>query len=133
MKIDNRKIFEAIGHLLYAIVLDQRVKPLEEGELKLLISERLPRNNNGIVSDEAHYLMTTMDELESTNTGAADAFFRFTKFNSLHPQAFTKELKAVIVTTAEDILRIFKSDNPGDNNHFNLLKELWTVNQLEKA
>ncbi len=119
MKIDTRDVFEQIGNLFYAIAAEQHVKPLEVAELKLLISrDWLPRNREetrSVVSDETHFILTTMDTLQGAETSAQQAFNQFAKFYSLHPEIFTTELTRRIVETATEITQIFKADNPLDN------------------
>jgi hypothetical protein len=128
MKIENRDIFEQIGTLFYAIAAEQHVKPLEEAELKFLISENwLPRNleqTKSVVSDETHFILTTMDNLEGAQTPAREAFSQFAKFYEFHPEVFSAELTQRIVDTAEQITRIFKTDNPADNAQLIALKRL---------
>jgi hypothetical protein len=126
MKIDNRDIFEQIGNLFYAIAADQHVKPIEVGELKSLISKDwLPRNlGESLVSDETHFILITMDALEGNKTTAKEAFSDFSKFYSLHPEVFSKELKQRMLDTAVEITKIFKEDNPFSNPHLIALREL---------
>jgi hypothetical protein len=129
MKIDNRDIFEQIGTLFYAIAAEQQVKPLETAELKFLISEDwLPRNleeTKGVVSDETHFILTTMDNLEGAETPAREAFSQFAKFYELHPEVFTVALTQRILDTGIKITRIFKADHPEDNAHLVALRRLF--------
>jgi hypothetical protein len=128
MKIDNRDIFEQIGNLFYAIAAEQKVKPLEGAELKFLISEDwLPRNfeeTKGVVSDETHFILTAMDNLEGAQTPPREAFSQFVKFYELHPEVFTAELTQRILNTATQITRIFEADNTADNTGLIALKRL---------
>jgi hypothetical protein len=119
MKIDNREVFEQLGNLFYAIASEQHVKPLEVGELKMLISKDwLPRNlesNKSVVSDETHFILMTMDTLQASKTSAKDAFRQFAKFYKFYPEIFSPVLKRRILGTAAAINKIFKADNPADN------------------
>jgi hypothetical protein len=128
MKIDTRDIFEQIGTLFYAVAVEQHIKPLEVAELKLLISrDWLPRNleqTRSIVSDETHFIMTTMDTLQGAGTPAQHAFGQFAKFYAVHPEVFSSELTQRIIETATEITRIFKADNPLDNSSLVALKNL---------
>ena len=128
MKIETRDIFEQIGTLFYAVAVEQHIKPLEVAELKLLISrDWLPRNleqTRSIVSDETHFIMTTMDTLQGANLSAQQAFGQFAKFYAVHPEVFSTELTQRIIETATEITRIFKADNPLDNSSLTALKDL---------
>lgn len=131
MNIDNRDIFEQIGNAFYAVAADQHVKPLEVGELKLLISnDWLPRTAAGsesLVSDEAHCIIMTIDSLQAAHTESTDAFKDFARFYHNHPQVFSSDLKERIIKSARDIVRIFKADNRKPNRHFNELKKLFQM------
>jgi len=128
MKMDNRDIFEQIGNLFYAIAADQNIKTSEVAELKLLISKYwLPRNleeNESLVSDETHFILTTMDALEREKASAKDAFKEFSRFLANHPEVFTKEVKLRIFETAEEITRIFHADNLLKNAHLRSLENI---------
>jgi hypothetical protein len=128
MKIETRDIFEQIGTLFYAVAVEQHIKPLEVAELKLLISrDWLSRNLDqirSIVSDETHFIMTTMDMLQGADTSAKQAFAQFAKFYVVHPEVFTSELTQRIIDTATEITRIFKADNPLDNASLTALNDL---------
>lgn len=128
MKIDSRDFFEQLGNLFYAIAAEQHVKPLEAGELKLLISrDWLPRSlgqNRSVVSDETHFILMTMDTLQAAETSARAAYNQFAKFYSLHPEIFTTELTERILQTAIEITAVFKADNPSDNTHLVALRKL---------
>ncbi|HEY0742056.1 MAG TPA: hypothetical protein VGD40_11370 [Chryseosolibacter sp.] len=133
MNIDNRDIFEQIGNAFYAVAADQHVKPLEVGELKLLISnDWLPRTtagNEALVSDEAHSIIMAIDSLQTAQTKSNDAFKEFASFYHKHPDVFSNDLKERIVKTARDIVKIFKADNRKPNRHLEALKNLF---QLQK-
>lgn len=125
MKVDNRDIYEQIGNLFYSIAADQHVKPLEVGELKSLISKDwLPQNSKSFVSEETHCIVMTMDSLEGNQVSAKEAFGEFSKFYTLHPEVFSKEVKQRMLDTAVDITKIFKADNPLDNPQLAALKDL---------
>ena len=128
MKIDNRDVYEQIGNLFYAIAADQKIKPLEVGELKFFISSYwLPSNHSGnnlLVSDEAHIILSTMDALERGKASPADAFTEFSGFLTNHPEVFTKELKQRIFDTTRQIVRIFHADNPEENVHLKMLENV---------
>jgi hypothetical protein len=125
MKVSNREISQQIGNLIYAIVADQHIKPLEMGELKLLISkDRLRRRLDGdesVVSDETHFILATIDALDVDKASPNDAFDEFQKFYVNHPEIFTEEVKQRILNKAEEITRIFIDDNPLQNEHLKLL------------
>jgi hypothetical protein len=129
MKFENRDIFEQIGTLFYAIAAEQHVKPLEVAELKMLISrDWLPRTldqTKAFASDETHFILTTMDTLQASETLALDAFNQFVKFYRLHPEVFTRELTQRILGTAMGITRVFRADNPQDNANLVSLKALF--------
>ena len=128
MKVDNRDIFEQIGNLFYAIAAEQRVKPIEVGELKSLVSKdwlpRTPLGNDFVISNETNCILLAMDTLEGNRTAAKDAYIEFAKFFSMHPEVFTNEVRERILNTAVDITRIFKADNPGENVQLTALKDL---------
>ncbi|MBT1690735.1 hypothetical protein [Dawidia soli] len=130
MKFENRDIFEQIGTLFYAIAAEQHVKPLEVAELKMLISrDWLPRNldqTKSFVSDETHFILTTLDTLQAAETPARAAFNQFVGFYKLHPEVFTSDLTQRILDTARDITRIFRADNPLDNANLVALKALFS-------
>jgi len=119
MKIDSREIFEQIGNLFYAVAIEQHIKPLELGEMKLLIRQRwMPRNfeeYQSIVTDETHLILMTMDMLRSDEVSAHHAFNQFARFYSIYPEVFTQELKQHILDTCLEFTRIFHADNPLDN------------------
>ena len=126
MKSISREISEQIGNLIYAIVADQHIKPLEMAELKLLISkDRLSRkrdDSENPVSDETHFILTTIDSLETSKVSSKDAFDEFHKFYLIHPEVFTAEVKRRILDKCNEIGRIFNADNPSDNEHLKLLR-----------
>ena len=127
MNATNREISEQIGNLVYAIVADQHVKPLEMAELKLLISKDRLRgkgNESGAVSDETHFIITTIDSLEQAKVSAKDAFDEFHNFYLSYPEIFTREVKERILNKAREIARIFKADNPSENEHLKLLTDI---------
>ncbi|MCD9015147.1 hypothetical protein [Parachryseolinea silvisoli] len=128
MKIENRDIFEQIGTIFYAIAAEQHVKPLEVAELKMLISrDWLPRNHEktkSVVSDETHFILTTLDALQGAETTARYAFDQFVHFYKLHSELFSVDLAQRIVATATDITRIFQADSPLENKSLVALKAL---------
>ena len=128
MKVDNREISEQIGNLIYAIVADQHIKPLEMAELKLLISkDRLSRRRDDSetpVSEETHFILTTIDELEAAKVSSKDAFDEFHNFYLIHPEVFTAEVKQRILDKSNEIVRIFNADNPSENEHLKLLRDI---------
>ena len=125
MNIEQRDVFEQIGNLFYAIAADQHVTPLEVAELKSLISKDWqPRDREAFrVSDEAHYLLVTIDALERSKATASETFKAFTEFYASHQEVFSKEITQRILETAEEITKIFKAGKP-DNPHLQTLKEL---------
>jgi hypothetical protein len=129
MKTDNRDIYEQIGNLFYAVAADQHVKPLEVAELKLLVTkEWLPRNSQKQefpISDEAHCILIAMDTLQANQATASEAYREFSKFFSMHPEAFTPELKKNISHTVAEIVEIFQEDNTSVNTHQQALKDLF--------
>lgn len=131
MNIDNRDIFEQIGNAFYAVAADQHVKPLEVGELKLLISnDWLPRTasgNDALVSDEAHSIIMVIDSLQAAQTKSSEAFKEFVSFYHKHPEVFSNDLKERIIKSARDIVKIFKADNRKPNQHFEELKNLFQM------
>ena len=135
MKIDNQDIYEQIGNLFYSIAADQHIKPLEVAELKLLISKDwLPRNlaeTESIVSDETHYILVTMDTLETERVSAKDAFREFQKFYTSHPEVFTKEIKQRLLDTALEITKLFRADNPFENQHLLVLRDILGLNEVK--
>ena len=122
-----------IGNIFYAIAMDQHIKPLEIGELKLLISsEWLPQNpesNEAGISDEAHCMLITMDTLQANNVTADEAFMDFVNFYGLHHELFTRELLNRVVETARNIMRVFKADGNAQNRSFSHLKDLLSAVQ----
>jgi hypothetical protein len=137
MKVDNRKISEQIGNLIYAIVADQQIKPLEMAELKLLISKdglgRRRDDTEAPVSDETHFIITTIDALQSAKISAKEAFDEFYKFYLIHPEIFTTEVKQRILDKSNEIARIFNADNPSGNEHLKLLVDLLGQNVERKV
>lgn len=129
MKTDNRDIFEQIGNLFYAVAADQHINPLEVAELKMLVTkEWLPRNfqtQEFPLSDEAHCILIAIDALQANRATAAMAFHEFSKFFSLHPEAFTSELKKNIVHTVAEIVEIFKEAGASVNTYQQALKDLF--------
>ncbi|HEU5291405.1 MAG TPA: hypothetical protein VFU05_12225 [Cyclobacteriaceae bacterium] len=128
MKLDIRDIFEQIGNLFYAIAIEQQVKPIELGELKLLITRNwLPRNietNGSIISDEAHFILTTMDALAASKSPAQLAFGEFARFYKLHQNIFSNELKQRILDTATEITNVFSRSGSSDHSILKALKDL---------
>ena len=137
MKVDNRKISEQIGNLIYAIVADQHIKPLEMAELKLLISkDRLSRKrdvNEITISDETHFIITTIDALDSAKVSSKDAFDEFQSFYLNHPEIFTTDVKERILSKTIEIARIFKADNPTENEHLKLLTDILALPVVGKV
>jgi hypothetical protein len=128
MKIDIRDIFEQIGNAFYAVATDLHVKPIEQGELKSIIAKDwLPRNESadGVVSNEAHCIMMSMDANESEHLSSSDAFKEFSKFFQFHHESFTNDLMKRILDTANEIANTFKRDNSSENGHLKNLKELF--------
>jgi hypothetical protein len=128
MKVDNREIYQQFGNLIYAIVADQHLKPLEMAELKLLISKdglrRKGNNSEAVVSEETHFIVTTIDALQASNVSPTYAFDEFKKFYLGHPEVFTSDVKQRILDKANQIARIFKADNPSENEHLKLLVDV---------
>jgi len=135
MNISNRDVFEKVGTLFYAIATDQRVKPIEMGELKLLISEYwLPRTSSDhVTSEESHCILMTIDSLAAENASASDAYRQFATFFSLNEYVFTKQLRERIFETASRIVKLFKADNYSSNEHFESLRKLFQVASGIKA
>lgn len=137
MKIDNRDIYEKLGILFYAIATDQHIKPLEVGELKLLISKewspRGPDKTEHIVSVEVHCILLAMDTLQANNTSSIEAYEEFSKFYALHPEVFSSDLKQRILNTATSISKIFIEDNKGVNQHLSELKTLIQLPEISKV
>lgn len=132
MNIDNRDIYEQIGNVFYAIAHDQMIKPLEIGELKLLIStEWLPRNSDSetVVSDEAHCILVTIDSLQGNNVTSDEAYRDFEKFYRLNPAIFANGLKDRILDTSSEIVRLFHETDATGGKHFNALKKLFSVQE----
>jgi hypothetical protein len=128
MKIDIRDIFEQIGNAFYAVATDFHVKPIEQGELKSIIAKDwLPRNQSadGMISNEAHCIMMSMDANEGERLTSNDAFKEFSKFYQLHRDFFTTDLMKRILDTANEIASTFKKGNSSDNSHVRNLKELF--------
>lgn len=130
MKIETRDIFEYIGNLFYAIATDQKVKPIEIGELKLLISEDwISRGSEHLPSEESHFILMTIDTLLAENASANDAYREFAKFYSLNENVFTNELCQRIFRTASAIVKLFKADNALSNQHFESLRKLFLIKE----
>lgn len=127
MKTDIRDIYEQIGNLFYAIAADQHVKPLENGELKMLIIKHwLPRNQEAQdykISEGAHFIILTMDALQASSTSAKEAYNSFVKFYKLNKELFSSELRELILGTASGITQIFAEQN-FENKHLTELKNL---------
>jgi len=137
MKTKNQEVFERIGNLLYAIAVDQKVKPIEVGELKLLITEDwLPRpaSADRILSKESHQILLTIDSLLAEKMSPADSYRKFSTFYLMHEEFFNQELRNKIFNTASDIVKLFASDNStGTNSHFESLKKLLRIDQRAKV
>jgi len=135
MKIKNQEAFERIGNLLYAIAMDQHVKPIEIGELKLLISEDwLPRPASGfrILSKESHQILLAIDSLLAEKVSAAESYRRFATFYLLNEQIFNHELRKKIYDTAAHITKLFEINDSVKNVHFESLKKLLRIDQPAK-
>ena len=62
--------------------------------------------------------------LEGNQVSAKEAFGEFSKFYTLHPEVFSKEVKQRMLDTAVDTTKIFKADNPLDNPQLAALNDL---------
>jgi hypothetical protein len=129
MSIENRDVFEQVGNLFYAIAIEQKMKPIETGELKLLISEDwIPRSSQDFpLPEESHYILLTIDALLAENTSAEDAYRGFAKFYSFHENVFTRELRRRILQTATEIVNLFRGDEKVPNKHLASLRELFDI------
>jgi hypothetical protein len=131
--MDREKIeqLEQIGNALYAIASDQHVKPLEIAELKLLITRDWgdrKRDLKGFsVSDEAHYILVTMDSLQGNNVSAVQAYNDFEAYFLNHPRSFAKEVKERLLTTSREIMNIFSRNNDSTNMQFENVKNLFRL------
>jgi hypothetical protein len=132
MKIKNQEVFERIVNLLYAIAMDQHVKPIEIGELKLLISEDwLPRPATGfrILSKESHQILLAIDSLLAEKASAADSYLKFATFYLLNEEIFNHELRTKIFNTAAHIVKLFEVNDAAENPHFESLKKMLRIDQ----
>jgi hypothetical protein len=118
MKIEARDIFEQIGNAFYAVAKDHHLKACQRDELKSLISgDWLPRNvsNDGVVSNEAHCILMTIDANEGQDLSARDAFKEFSRFYQLHQDAFSADLRQKILETAVEISDNFNEESANEN------------------
>ena len=119
MKMDNRDVYEQLGNLFYAIATDQMIKPLEIGQLKMLISEEwLPRNagsDGSMISEEAHCILVTIDTLQGNNVTSDEAFRDFAKFYAVHQEVFTNRPR-IAITASEIIIDVMRPV-PLDSSH----------------
>jgi len=134
MKTIDREVFEQVGNALYAVVTEQRVKPIEIGELKMLISDhwhsKAATSLEPLVSEETHCILTTMDTLQGENISARQAFGIFEKFVRAHADAFTDDLKQKTLHVAGAITRIFSKDNDVPNQYLEKIQELFHFEKL---
>jgi hypothetical protein len=129
METFEKEVFEKLGNLFYAIAKDQHVKPLEFGELKMIIRKHGVSDAGGpaaeVVPEAAHHIVLAMDALKAEEASAEEAFQEFTKFYTTHKKQFSDSLKKKILLTAEAITEVFPSQSHLKNNHIIKLKLLF--------
>jgi hypothetical protein len=122
---------EKIGNAFYAVASEQHVKPLEIPELKLLISrdwETSASNaGNRALSQEAHYILVTMDDLQGNNVTSTAAFQDFESYFLAHPKRFSNDARTRILSTARSIVDIFQADNALPNRNLANLANLFRI------
>ena len=116
----RRQIFEQLGNLYYALAADQRVSPMESGELKMLLRKDWladgELHSGEKVSEAAHLIGLTIDALQNENVPPEEAYGNFERFFSHHSEQFSKALAQKILETAEAIVKIFPGKG-GRNAH----------------
>lgn len=125
----ERKIFEQLGNLFYAIAKDQHVAPLQFGELKMLLRKDWltdPKHiaTNG-VTEASHLIIFAMDTLQGQSASPESAFESFTNFYSKHREQFSEALKEEIIRAAMSVTQVFPASNTQKNNHVIKLKFLF--------
>lgn len=122
MKTDIQDIYEQVGNLFYAIAKEQDIKPIQLGELKLVVSENwLPgynESNDYFPTPAAHTILITLDALQASDMTAREAYNKFVGFYILHTHVFTHELRIHILETVFEIARIFSPPASSIPNQF---------------
>ena len=127
MESFKREIFEQLGNLFYALAADQHVSPMASGELKMLLRKdwltETGDHSEDRVSEAAHLIGLTIDELQNLQTIPEEAYRSFAGFFRKHNEQFSYALKQRILETSEAIIKIFNA--PGKaNEHLEELKRL---------
>lgn len=122
----KREIFEKLGNLFYALAADEQVTLMESGELKMLLKKdwlaEPGEPSADKVSEAAHLIGLTIDELQSRRVPAMEAYKNFVGFYRKHSEQFSYALKEKILETSEAIVNIFDSGH--QNPHLDDLRDL---------
>lgn len=133
MSITNRTIYIQLGNLYYSIAASEGLKSLNLAGLKLLISKNwVPRswNNELLISDEAHFMLTEIDALYESKISAHEAYTEFSKFYALHAELFSLDTKNQINATSEEIAELFTEGDVRSNPYFKSSCKLLYANKM---
>jgi hypothetical protein len=133
MSITNRTIYAQLGNLFYSIAASEGLKSLNTNRLKLLISKDwVPRswNDELLISDEAHFMLTGIDALYENRISAHEAYAEFSKFYAMHPELFSLETKHQINATSEEIAELFTEDDVSSNPYLKSSRKLLYANKM---
>ncbi len=118
METFHRILFEHLGNLFYALAAENGVTELELGEVKLMLRQdwltdaKSPKDQ---VSEPAHLMAITIDNLHATNTSESDAFRKFERYYNEHPEIFSEALKHKVREIATLVAGRFSLDRGGSH------------------
>jgi hypothetical protein len=133
MSITNRTIYTQLGNLFYSVASCEKLNLLHVEQLKLLISKDwVPRSwdDELLLSDEGHFILTEIDALYEIKVSAHDAYTAFARFYSMHPELFSLETKNKMDATSEEIAEHFTEDEVNSNPYLKSSRKLLFTNRM---
>lgn len=128
MTPDNCNIYQQIGNLFYALAAGQHIKPSEVPQFKLLVAKEWLMGDlcheKFRMSDATHSIIVAIDTMQTNNVSHIKAYKEFSRFFSLHPEAFSHQLRENIYHTANKIIKLFTETNHNDPDNLWFLKDL---------
>ena len=102
-----------LGHLFYAIAKADKNLAFKE---YVQLSHSLEKHWSFIGENGIQQIKTQFNALQQTNASATESFNTFVLFLHQNPKAFDKDLKSLILKTANEIAYAFANINKSELN-----------------
>jgi hypothetical protein len=109
MSSDHRKLYESLGYLMYSIAFaDKKITPAEWKALISCVKEKWLGHDHTVDNygtDAAHYISIGFDYLAEKQVPSQTAWHYFEHFYKEHTSMFSKEVRDLIVESADSIVK----------------------------